>query len=297
VGPRRREALFPYLLVAPSLAALLGVGLYPFLYMAALSFRRLNFRRLGTAGPFVGLENYANLFAEPVFWESLRTTLLIVLVAVPLELLLGFAAATLFVREFPGKRLAVTAAVIPTILAPVAVAVMWKILLASPWGFLMDTVFYPLGLFRDVSVFGVGAWALAAIIAIDVWQWAPFAFLVFLAGLSSLPAKPYEAAAVDGASPLQTFRHLTLPLLTPFIVVMAFIRLIDAFKLFDTVFILTKGGPGTATETLSLFAYRYNFEYWKLGETSALAIVIFLGFFLVFGFLFRQVQRRLGIFS
>ncbi len=295
--PQRREALFPYLLIAPSLAALLAVGLYPFLYMATLSVRELNFKRLGTAGPFVGLDNYARLFAEPVFWESLRTTLSVVAVAVPLELVLGFAAASLFVKEFPGKRLAVTVAVIPTVLAPVSVAVMWKILLASPWGFLMDTVFHPLGLFRETSIFGVGALALAAVIAIDVWQWTPFAFLVFLAGLSSLPAKPYEAAAVDGATAPQVFRHLTLPLLTPFIVVMGFIRVIDAFKLFDTVFILTKGGPGTATETISLFAYRFNFEYWKLGETSALAIVVFAGFFAVFGFLFSQAQKRLRIFG
>lgn len=295
--PQRREALFPYLLIAPSLAALLAVGLYPFLYMAVLSLRELNFKRLGTAGPFVGLDNYARLLAEPVFWESLRTTLLVVVVAVPLELVLGFAAASLFVRQFPGKRLAVTVAVIPTVLAPVAVAVMWKILLASPWGIVMDAVFYPLGLFRETSIFGIGSWALAAIIAIDVWQWTPFAFLVFLAGLSSLPSKPYEAAAVDGATALQTFWHLTLPLLTPFIVVMGFIRAIDAFKLFDTVFILTKGGPGTATETISLFAYRYNFEYWKLGETSALAIVVFIGFFVTFGGLFTLAQKKLKIFG
>jgi multiple sugar transport system permease protein len=288
MGPRRREALFPYLLVAPSLAALLGVGLYPFLYMAALSFRRLNFRRLGTAGPFVGLENYANLFAEPVFWESLRTTLLIVLIAVPLELVLGFAAATLFVRDFPGKRLAVTVAVIPTILAPVAVAVMWKILLASPWGFLMDTVFYPLGLFRDVSVFGVGAWALAAIIAIDVWQWAPFAFLVFLAGLSSLPGKPYEAAAVDGASPLQTFRHLTLPLLAPAITVALLFQTVFKLRVFDLIFILTGGGPGIATLPLGILVYRQYVRYFAGGYSAALAVTI-----LVLGALISVVYLRL----
>lgn len=291
-----RAGRLPYLLVAPSLLTLVVVGLYPFLYMLMLSFRRLNFRRLGTAGPFVGLENYRALFGEPVFWSSLGTTALIVLVAVPVEIALGFAVALLFQRDFPGKRLAVTVTVVPTVLAPVAIAVMWKILLAGQWGFLTYNVFYKLGLFTKTSIFGDEWWALATIMAIDVWEWTPFTFLVFLAGLSSLPPKPYEAAAVDGASAWQVFRHLTLPLLAPFLVVMAFIRLIDAFKIFDTIYILTKGGPGTATESISIFAYRYNFEYWKLSETSALAIVVFLIFFVTFSVLFTVAQRRYRIF-
>lgn len=270
--------------------------MYPFVFMIVLSFRRLDFRRSGTAGEFIGLENYRNLFAEPVFWSSLKTTAVIVLLSVPVELVLGFAAAYLFNRTFPLKRLAVTVTVIPTILAPVAIAVMWKIMLASPWGFLTYNVFYRVGLFTETSIFGTAESALAAIIAIDVWQWTPFMFLVLLAGLGALPQKPYEAAAVDGATPWQTFRHLTLPMLRPFLLVMLFIRLIDAFKIFDTVFILTKGGPGVATEVISVFAYRYNFEYWRLGETSALAIVIFLLFFVVFGALFTMLQKRYRIF-
>jgi multiple sugar transport system permease protein len=270
--------------------------MYPFLYMIVLSFRKLDFRRSSTAGPFVGLDNYRALFGEPVFWSSLKTTALIVLTSVPLELALGFAAAYLFNRQFPLKRLAVTITVIPTILAPVAIAVMWKIMLATPWGFLTYNVFYKLGLLTDTSIFGTAGWALLAIIGIDVWQWTPFMFLVLLAGLGALPQKPYEAAAVDGASPWQVFSRITLPMLRPFLLVMLFIRLIDAFKIFDTVFILTKGGPGVATEVLSVFAYRYNFEYWKLGETSALAIVIFLMFFAVFGVLFALLQKRYRVF-
>lgn len=291
-----RGGWFPYLLIAPSLLALVLVGLYPFLYMLSLSFRRLDFRRLGTEGPFVGFDNYRALFAEPVFWSSLKTTALVVLAAVPMEIVLGFAIALLFQREFPGKRLAVTVTVVPTVLAPVAIAVMWKILLASQWGFLTYNVLYRFGLFTETSIFGVAEWALAAIIAIDVWEWTPFTFLVFLAGLNSLPVKPYEAAAVDGATGWQVFRHLTVPLLSPFLVVMTFIRLIDAFKIFDTIYILTKGGPGTATESISIFAYRFNFEYWKLSETSALAIVVFLIFFMTFSVLFTVAQRRFRIF-
>lgn len=293
---RFKKAAYPYALLSPSLLALLLVGMYPFVFMIVLSFRKLDFRKLGTAGDFIGLENYRNLFAEPVFLESLKTTFLIVLTSVPIELVLGFAIAYLFNRNFPLKRLAVTVTIIPTVLAPIAIAVMWKIMLASPWGFLMHNFFYKLGFFEKTSIFGTPFWALTAIISIDVWEWTPFMFLVFLAGLGGLPQRPYEAAAMDGASGWQIFRHLTLPMLSPFILVMLLIRLIDASKIFDTIYVLTKGGPGVSTESISLFAFRYNFEYWKLGESSALAVVIFLLFFIVFGLLFAILQKRYKVF-
>ncbi len=293
---RFKRGVYPYALLSPSLLALLLVGMYPFIYMIILSFRKLNFRKLGTTGEFIGLENYRNLFTESVFLTSLKTTIFIVLTSVPIELILGFAIAYLFNRHFPLRRLAVTVTIIPTVLAPIAIAVMWKIMLASPWGFLMYNVFYKVGLFEDISIFGSPGWALAAIIGIDVWEWTPFMFLVFLAGLGGLPQRPYEAAAVDGASAWQTFWHLTLPMLSPFILVMLLIRLIDAFKIFDTIYILTKGGPGVSTESISIFAYRFNFEYWKLGESSALAVVVFLIFFVVFGILFTLLQKRFRVF-
>lgn len=293
---RFKRAGYPYLLLSPSLLALLLVGMYPFVYMIILSFRKLDFRKLGTAGGFIGLENYRTLFSESVFFTSLKTTAFIVLTSVPIELILGFAIAYLFNRHFPLKRLAVTVTIIPTVLAPIAIAVMWKILLASPWGFLTFNLFYKLGLFTETSIFGSPGWALTAIIGIDVWEWTPFMFLVFLAGLGGLPQRPYEAAAVDGASAWQIFWHLTLPMLSPFILVMLLIRLIDAFKIFDTIYILTKGGPGVSTESISIFAYRFNFEYWKLGESSALAVVIFLLFFIIFGILFTILQKRFRVF-
>jgi multiple sugar transport system permease protein len=299
VSPRMarfKRGAYPYALLTPSLLALLLVGMYPFVYMIILSFRKLDFRKLGTAGEFIGLENYYNLFSEPVFLTSLKTTVFIVLTSVPLELVLGFAIAYLFNRNFPLKRLAVTITIIPTVLAPIAIAVMWKIMLATPWGFMTYNVFHRFGLLTEVSIFGSPGWALATIIGIDVWEWTPFMFLVFLAGFGGLPQRPYEAAAVDGASAWQIFWHLTLPMLSPFILVMLLIRLIDAFKIFDTIYILTKGGPGVATESISLFAYRFNFEYWKLGESSALAVVIFLLFFVIFGILFTILQKRFKVF-
>ena len=293
---RFKRGVYPYALLSPSLLALLLVGMYPFVYMIILSFRKLDFRKLGTSGAFAGLENYRNLFAEPVFLTSLKTTAFIVLTSVPIELVLGFGIAYLFNRNFPLKRLAVTVTIIPTVLAPIAIAVMWKILLATPWGFLTYNVFHRIGLLTETSIFGEPGWALTAIIGIDVWEWTPFMFLVFLAGLGGLPQRPYEAAAVDGASAWQIFRHLTLPMLSPFILVMMLIRLIDAFKIFDTIYILTKGGPGVSTESISIFAYRFNFEYWKLGESAALAVVVFLLFFIVFGILFTILQKRYKVF-
>lgn len=293
---RIKRSGYPYFLVAPSLIALVLIAVIPFLYMIYLSFQKFDFRRLGAATKFIGLANYQDVLSDPIFQSSIGTTILIVAIAVPIELLLGFGIAYLFNRAFPLKRLAVTITIIPTVLAPIAIAVMWKILLATPWGLLTYNVFYPLGLFSETSIFGTPSWALAAIIFVDVWEWTPFMFLVFLAGLGALPQRPYEAAAVDGASTWQTFIHITLPMLRPFILVMLFIRLIDAFKIFDTIYILTQGGPGTATESISVYGYRVTFNYWKLAESSSMAVLIFLGFFISFGALFIYMQKRYRVF-
>ena len=148
---RFKRGVYPYALLSPSLLALLLVGMYPFVYMIILSFRKIDFRKFGTAGEFAGFENYRNLFSEPVFLTSLKTTAFIVLTSVPIELVLGFGIAYLFNRNFPLKRLAVTVTIIPTVLAPIAIAVMWKILLATPWGVLdLQHLSQDWSLYRDV---------------------------------------------------------------------------------------------------------------------------------------------------
>jgi multiple sugar transport system permease protein len=164
-------------------------------------------------------------------------------------------------------------------------------MLAGSWGLLSYNVLERAGILPDISVLASPALALYALILIDVWQWTPFVMLALFAGLQSLPVAPYRAAAVDGATALQTFRRLTVPLLAPLMAVIVLLRLIDAFKVFDTIFLLTGGGPGQATESLSLFTYKNVFDFWNLGTATATAVVIWILFF-VFSNIFYQVLKQ-----
>ncbi|MBI2460473.1 MAG: sugar ABC transporter permease, partial [Candidatus Rokubacteria bacterium] len=248
-----REGLYPYLLLLPAMATLVAVALIPFLYTVTLSFRTMSFT---TPGPFAGLENYARLLGDHLFWNTMAVTGLIIATAVPLEFLAGLGIALLLHQRIYGRPVLLPILFIPTILAPVVVAIIWKIMLAGSWGFLTYNVLDRFGLLQGTSVFSSPTWALVALVLIDVWEWTPFMALGLFAGLQSLPVNPYVAAAVDGASPWQTFWRLTWSMLTPLMCVLVLLRMIDAFKIFDTVFLLTGGGPGVATETVSLYVYK-----------------------------------------
>jgi multiple sugar transport system permease protein len=181
-------------------------------------------------------------------------------------------------------------------MAPIVVAILWKIMLAGSWGLVSYNLLERFGILGDASVLASPALALYALIAIDVWQWTPFVMLALFAGLQSLPLAPYRAAAVDGATALQTFRRLTVPLLTPLMAVIVLLRLLDAFKVFDTIFLLTGGGPGQATESVSLFTYKTVFDFWNLGTATATAVVIWLMFFVFSNLVYQLLKRRLRIF-
>jgi multiple sugar transport system permease protein len=176
-------------------------------------------------------------------------------------------------------------------MAPVVVAILWKIMLAGSWGLISYNVIERFGILTGTSVLASPALALYALVLVDVWQWTPFMMLAFFAGLQSLPVTPYRAAAVDGATSLQAFRRLTLPLMMPLMAVIGLLRLIDAFKVFDTIFLLTGGGPGSATESTSVFVYKTVFDFWDLGPATATAVVIWIMFF-VFANGFYQIARH-----
>lgn len=287
-GERIREGLYPYLLILPAMATLVAVALIPFLYTVTLSFRQMTFT---TPGPFIGFGNYARLLGDHLFWNAMSVTALIIVAAVPLEFLAGLGIALLLHQRIYGRRVLLPLLFVPTILAPVVVAIIWKIMLAGSWGFLTYNVLDRFGLLQGTSVFSSPTWALVALILIDVWEWTPFMALGLFAGLQSLPVNPFVAAAVDGASPWQTFWRLTWSMLTPLMCVLVLLRMIDAFKIFDTVFLLTGGGPGVATETVSLYVYKRVFDFWDLGKASASAVIVFLLFF-AFANVFYQVAKR-----
>jgi multiple sugar transport system permease protein len=265
------------LFLIPSVALLVVLLLGPFLYMVGVSFTDLNYALPGRDGSFLGFDNYRRLMREdPVFWESFQTTIVFVFGVVTTEFLLGFAVALLLFHQLQRRRLVLTLLLIPMMLAPVAVGLMWKLMLQGEFGMLTHYL-RAIGLIGpQTALLGDHHLVLWTVMATDVWEWTPFVTLVILAGLLSLPREPFEAAIMDGARPWRVFRDITVPLLRPIIALVLLLRGIDAFKEFDKVFILTGGGPGNTTELLSIYTWRINFRNWDLGYGATCAFMVYL---------------------
>lgn len=295
-GMRRRfsdSAAYPYALVAPALLMLVVVSLVPFAYAVYLSFHDISFGRVGEAN---GVANYARLFANDRFWNSLAVAGKFVLIAVPLEFVLGLAGALVLNHRVWGRSLWLPLLFIPSMMAPIVVGLLWKIMLAGSWGLLSYNLVERFGWLTGTSVFASADHALIALALVDVWQWTPFMMLAFFAGRQALPDAPYRAASVDGATPAQMFWRLTLPMMTPLMAVIGMLRFIDAFKVFDSIFMLTSGGPGTATESPSVLAYKMSFEQWRIGESAAMAVLVWLAFFALCNGFYLVAKRKLKAF-
>ena len=289
----RQGALYPFLLIAPSMLTLTIVSLVPFLYTVYLSFHAAKF---GRVTDFVGFDNYATLLGDARFWNSISIASIFVLVAVPIEFMLGMIGALVLNQKIYGRSIWVPLLFMPAIMAPIVVGLLWKIMLAGSWGLISYNILERFGLIGATSVFASPSLALYALIFVDIWQWTPFMMLAFFAGLQALPMNPYRAAAVDGATPVQMFFRITMPMLTPLLVVIVLLRFIDAFKVFDTIFILTGGGPGVATETPSILANKMTFEFWNIGEASALAVIVWIAFFIFCNIFYKLAKNKLNAF-
>ncbi len=260
--------------------------------MVGLSFTDLSFSQPNHDGNFVGFANYRKLMRDdPIFWESFLTTIKFVSAAVSLEFLIGLGLALLLFHLARGQRLIVTIILMPMMLAPVAIGLMWKLLLNGEFGMLTHYLRQVLLMGPQTAPLSSYNLVLPTMILIDVWEWTPFVTLVILAGLMSLPKEPFEAAVMDGASPLRIFRDVTLPLLRPIIALVMLLRGIDAFKEFDKVFILTGGGPGTATELLSIYTWRINFRNWDFGYGSVVAFMVYLVVLIMCSIFYKGVSR------
>ncbi len=295
VARRSREERFwyPYLLIAPTMITLVVVALIPFLYAVYLSLHEVKY---GRVKGFAWFDNYGALMADERFWNSLWVALVFVGIAVPVEFMLGLVGALVLNQGVRFRRALVPLLFIPTMMAPIVVSLLWKIMLAGSWGLISYNVFERFRIIEGASVFASPNLALYAIIFVDIWQWTPFMMLAFFAGLQAMPLNPYRAAAVDGANPVQIFFRLTLPMMAPLLAVIGLLRLIDAFKIFDSIFLLTGGGPGTATESPSVFAYKMVFEYWNVGEASALAVLVWIAFFIFCNVFYQIAKKKLNVF-
>jgi multiple sugar transport system permease protein len=185
---------------------------------------------------------------------------------------------------------------IPSMMAPIVVGLLWKVMFAGSWGLISYNVLERFGILEGTSAFSSTDYALVALAFVDIWQWTPFMMLAFFAGRQSLSQSPYRAAAVDGANAWQMFYRVTLPMMAPLLAVIGMLRCIDAFKVFDSIFILTAGGPGTATESPSILAYKMSFEQWRIGESAAFAVLVWIAFFLVCNVFYRIAKKKLNGF-
>jgi multiple sugar transport system permease protein len=262
--------------------------------MVWTGFTDLSFALPDRDGNFIGFDNFRRLMRDPLFWDSFLLTVRFMVVAVAIELVLGFAIALLLFHQLERRRLVLTLLMVPMMLAPVAIGLIWKLLLQGDFG-MMTYYLRKVGLLGDQQVLLSNPdLVMPAIVAIDVWQWTPFVVLVMLAGLMSLPREPFEAAVMDGARPAQILRDVTLPLLRPIIALVVLLRGIDAFKEFDKVFILTGGGPGTATELLSIYTYRMNFKDWDLGYGAACAFMVYFVVLILCAIFYKAVFWQEG---
>lgn len=279
----------------PALILLFFILVGPFFYTIALGFTDLSYALPDHDGNFVGFANFRRLMRDdPIFWASFGTTLTFVAFVVALEFVLGFAVAILLHGLVHKQRVVLTMLLVPMMLAPVAVGLIWKLLLQGDFG-MLTYYMRKIGLLgQETAALGDPELALTTTMLIDIWQWTPFVTLVMLAGLLSLPREPFEAAIMDGAGRLRIFRDITLPLLRPIIALVILLRGIDAFKEFDKVFILTGGGPGTSTELLSIYAYRINFKEWDLGYGAVCAFMIYLVVLILSAIFYKAMNWRPG---
>ena len=263
---RNLHILFPL----PAIIFVAMLMVFPVLYTLFLSLTNWNLTS-GAPLSFVGLKSYARVLTEPRFLHALTRTFVFTFFAVAIEGVLGVAIALILNRAFVGKSVAKLLLLLPLVATPVAVGIVFNLFFDPTTGlanYILTSVGLPQGLWISSA-----ASVLPSLIIVDVWQWTPMITLIVLAGLAGLSNEPVEAAHVDGASEWQILRYVTIPMLMPVILTAMILRLIDALKTFDIIFAMTGGGPGYASETLNIMAYKYSFEYFRMGQSSVILVV------------------------
>ena len=282
---RRREVL---LLLGPAVVYLIAFSVYPLVVSLGRSFQ--DYDTQADTWTWIGTQNYRELFMSPEFWQVVKHTMVLTVAGVTIQVVLGTALALFFNQQLRGATFVRGILILPMLLTPVVVGLMWRALLNPEWG-LLNWVFVQLG-FGQIGWLTDPSVALWTLVIVDSWQWTPFVFVIVYARLQALPVEVFEAGSVDGANWFQRTRYLTLPLLVPAIVFAAVFRGIDAFRTFDLVFGLTNGGPVQATSTLSFEAFQNGFQFYRYGYASAIAYVMVIVAMIGITVLFRIVNPR-----
>lgn len=282
----------PYVFLAPAII-LMGIALlYPIGYMIYASFLDWSpSQRIGEAD-FIGFKNYINLWNDEAFRESTWVTVKFASVVVTLEMLLGVGLALLLDRNIKGMSALRTIFILPMMIAPIVVGLMWRYMYHPTVGIFNRTL-KDWG-FESIPWLSDSTWAFVAVVIADVWQWTPFIFILSLAALQSLPKSALEAASLDGATEWQKIVFIKIPLMMPVLIVTLLLRLIDSFKVLEVVFVLTNGGPGLSTEILSLRIYRTAQEFQELGEAAAMSnyLLILLMVLTIAMFIYNALSEK-----
>lgn len=290
-----RRRLFLIAMAVPAIAYVILVGVVPLAQGMWYSLYRYNLLKPART-EFVGLGNYADLLVDPDMHAALANTFLFTAAAVTVEIVFGFALALALWRDDRFNRVCLTLILIPVTITPLVVGLIFKGLLLADYG-LVGYWLAQWGLSDPRGLFASPGSALATLVLVDVWEWTPLVALILLAGLKALPGDVLEAAAVDGAKPLRTFRSIILPLMLPAVMLALVIRTVDAFRVFDSVFVTTGGGPGTSTNVLMFYAIKEGLNFFNVGKASAISNVALLCIALIaatFILLIRRVDRRVN---
>ena len=262
---------YGYLYITPAVLILVFISILPMFYSIGMSLTNADMVS-SEATRFIGLGNYIEIFTNQRFWAALLRTVIYVVCVVSVEFLIGFVLAVLFQVSFRGKKILRSVIMLPMVATPIAAAYMWRIMYNPNMGIINY-------LLEKIGITGIkwasdASTALVSTMIVDVWQWTPFLFLIFSSGIAALPSDPFEAAIVDGAGFLQTVRYIMLPLLKPVLTIGLLFRVVDSFKAFDTIYVLTAGGPGTSTETLNLLTFLTGFKHFKIGQACAFSLIM-----------------------
>ncbi len=263
---------FKYWMIFPAVLVILLIGLFPVIYTLIVSTQNLTMMDEDTT--FHGLMHYRALLEDARFWESLLHTFIFVVVALPAELIFGLAMAYLFLERLPGRQIFVALLVLPVITSPIIAGATWRLLFDNRFGPINQILGWFAG--EPVPILWTvdPNFVYPAILIAEIWQWTPFMFLLLLAALSNVDQSQIEAAELDGAGFWRTFTRIVLPAIWPVMAIAVLIRALDLFRLFDVIWALTRGGPGTSTETISIYAYVLGFQQFETSYTSAMAFLV-----------------------
>jgi multiple sugar transport system permease protein len=263
---------FKYWIIAPAIFILLLIGLFPLIYSFVVSFQGITMMSQDTS--FQGLANYARLFSDARLWKAVGHTAIFSAIALPVELVFGLAMAYLFLDRMPGRQIFIGLLLLPTVISPIVAGATWRLLFDNRYGPINEIIGWFAGAPVPIIWIVNPKTVYPAILTCEIWQWTPFMFLILLAALSNVDKSQLEAAELDGARWRMTFFTIVLPAIWPVMTIAILIRGLDLVRLFDIVWGLTQGGPGTMTETISIYTYSAGFKQFETSYTAAIAFLV-----------------------